>query len=98
MREREREDAQRGSPLIDDEPTTAPARSSELDRSNAVVFQSFGRSHTIPLAFASRSLVCSLAICIAKKTLSASRFSCTQNTHNYFCQELIATLTTSTYY
>jgi len=48
--------------------------------------------------FASRSLVCSLAICIAKKPFSASRFSCTQNTHNYFCQELIATLTTSTYY
>jgi hypothetical protein len=38
---------------------------------------------------------CSLAICIAKKPFSASRFSCTQNTHNYFCQELI---TTSTYY
>jgi len=49
-REREREDAQRGSPLIDDEPTTAPARSNESDRSNAVVFQSFVRSHTIPLA------------------------------------------------
>jgi hypothetical protein len=31
-RERKREDAQRGSPLIDDEPTTAPARSSESDR------------------------------------------------------------------
>jgi hypothetical protein len=51
MNEREREDAQRGSPLIDDEPTTAPARSSESDRSSiAVGFQSFVKSHTIPLA------------------------------------------------
>ncbi len=89
---REREDTQRGSPVIDDEPTTAPARSNESDSSNAVVFQSFGRSHTIPLVLHPG---CSLAICIAKKPFSASRFSCTQNTHNYFCQELI---TTSTYY
>jgi hypothetical protein len=106
MNEREREREREGGcaeriaiDLMMNPPPPQPGAVSESDRSNAVVFQSFGRSHTHnSFGFASRSMVCSLAICIAKKNLSASRFSCTQNSHNYFCQELIATLTTSTYY